>query len=145
MPCLAEIAKPMYELLHSTKKFQWTPECQAAFEKLKKLLAERLVLSPIRKNGTFSLYTDASDVACGAVLLQDGRPVEYFSKVFTPTQQRYSTHERETFGLVCALRHSRKILQGREFKAFTDHKPLVHWWSNEVISERGLSELQRPH
>ena len=42
-------------------------EADAVFNKLKQLFIKRLVLAPYDKNGTLDLYTDASEVAIGAV------------------------------------------------------------------------------
>jgi hypothetical protein len=56
----SKIAKPMTKLLEKNKTFQWTMECQASFEELKKCLtlAAVLVLSDLTKK--FDIYCDAS-------------------------------------------------------------------------------------
>jgi hypothetical protein len=57
---LSKIAKPMTRLLEKNKDFNWTEECQASFEELKKRLtsAPMLILPDISK--TFDIYCDAS-------------------------------------------------------------------------------------
>jgi hypothetical protein len=57
---LSKIAKPMTRLLEKNKDFNWTEECQASFEELKKrlTLAPMLILPDISK--TFDIYCDAS-------------------------------------------------------------------------------------
>ena len=68
----ASIARPLHQLTEKTKDFQWNTEAQQAFEQLK----DRLTASPILAFPTmkepFILYTDASNFAMGAVLVQDG-------------------------------------------------------------------------
>jgi hypothetical protein len=56
----SKIAKPMTRLLEKNKNFDWTEECQASFEELKKRLtsAPVLILPDIIK--TFDIYCDAS-------------------------------------------------------------------------------------
>jgi hypothetical protein len=56
----SKIAKPMTRLLEKNKDFDWTEECQANFEELKKRLtsAPMLILPDITK--TFDIYCDAS-------------------------------------------------------------------------------------
>jgi hypothetical protein len=56
----SKVAKPMTRLLEKNKDFDWTEECQANFEELKKRLtsAPVLILSNIIK--TFDIYCDAS-------------------------------------------------------------------------------------
>ena len=74
--------------------------------------------------------TDASDVAIGAVLQQylDGKwcPLSYFSRKLSPTEQRYSTFDRELLAVYCAIRHFRHFLDAREFHVLTDHRPLTY-------------------
>ena len=74
--------------------------------------------------------TDASDVAIGAVLQQylNGKwcPLLYLSRKLSPTEQRYSTLDRELLAVYCAIRHFRHFLEARDFHVLTDHKPLTH-------------------
>jgi len=57
---------------------------------------------------TLSLAVDASDMAIGAVLIQevDGieHPICYYSKKLNCHQKRYSTMEKEVLGLILAVR-----------------------------------------
>ena len=74
--------------------------------------------------------TDAFDVAIGAVLQEylDGEwcPLSYFSRKLSPTQQRYSTFDRELLAVYSAIHHFRHFLEAREFYVLTNHKPLTH-------------------
>jgi hypothetical protein len=56
----SKIAKPMMKLLEKNKTFEWTMECQASFEELRKCLtsAPVLVLPDLSKK--FEIYCDAS-------------------------------------------------------------------------------------
>jgi hypothetical protein len=56
----SKIAKPMMKLLEKNKAFEWTSECQASFEELRKRLtsAPVLVLPDLTKK--FKIYCDAS-------------------------------------------------------------------------------------
>ena len=83
-----------------------------------------------------SLYTDASKVAAGAVLLQDGLPLEFWSRRFTDTEKAYSTNEREALALVDAVLHFQTILQGVEYTAYTDHAALTRWLDNRPVNDR---------
>ena len=53
---LGEKALPLYALMKKPGKFEWTPEAQAAFDKLKQVLSTSPVLSP-RMNGSRCSYT----------------------------------------------------------------------------------------
>jgi hypothetical protein len=75
----SKIAKLMTMLFEKNKDFNWTEECQANFEELKKRLtsASVLILPDITK--TFNIYCDASRQGLGCVLMQDGKVVSYAS------------------------------------------------------------------
>ena len=78
------------------------------------------------------IKTDASDNGYGAVLEQeiraeDGtynkRPIEYFSKSYTPAQKNYSTTEKELLAVVMIVEHFHSYVYGRKFTIYTDHLP----------------------
>ena len=48
------------------------------------------------------LHCDASDVALGAELSQDGKPAAFFSNKFTPTEARYHVTDRELMAIYAA-------------------------------------------
>ena len=94
----------MTQLLRKDSKFVWTEQCQSVFEKLKAMLQNAPVLSAPDFNRPFKLAVDASDVAAGAVLLQEDQG-GHFSRKFNKHQRNYSTMEKECLALVFALQH----------------------------------------
>ena len=136
LPNIAEIATPMYNLTHEKAKFIWDEAAQNAFDTLKKLFKQRMVLQPYEEGGTLDLYTDASDVAIGAVLMCNQKPIEFFSKKLSPVEQRYSAHEREALGMVLSIQHFRHQLTARKFVLHTDHRPLTYWLDKAPVNER---------
>ena len=80
---------------------------------------------------SFKLAVDASDVAAGAVLLQEDEegvehPVCYFSKKFNKSQRNYSTIEKECLALVLALQHFEVYVSpSLPVVVYSDHNPLV--------------------
>lgn len=80
----------------------------------------------------FKLAVDASNVAAGAVLLQEGdegveHPVCYFSKKFNKSQRNYSTIKKECLALVLALQHFEVYVSSSSLPivVYSDHNPLV--------------------
>lgn len=66
------IAAPLHKLLNKGEKYQWSAECQRAFEKLRSNLIEPPILSYPDFSKPFVLYTDAATSnGVGAVLAQE--------------------------------------------------------------------------
>jgi len=71
VPNFADISAALSDLLKKGTKFVWIVEAERAFLDLKSRLATQLILPPPDFPQPFSLAVDASDVAIGAVLLQE--------------------------------------------------------------------------
>ena len=94
----ASIAQPLYKLTRKNAKgFNWTSQCQQAFDQLKKLLVNPPILAYPQFDLPFVVHTDVSDHAIGGVLsqVQDGKNVLllYWSRKLNKAQQNYSTIE----------------------------------------------------
>lgn len=96
-----------------------------------------LTVHPSR-TAPLALMTDASSTCVGAVLQQkSGRnwePLGFFSKKLSDTQQKYSTFDRELLGIYMAVKHFQRLVEGREFTIFTDHRPLTYAFSQKPSS-----------
>jgi hypothetical protein len=108
----SKIAKPMTKLLEKNKAFEWTKECQASFEELRKRLtsAPVLVLPDLTKK--FNIYCDASRQGLGCVLIQEGQVVCYASRQLRKHVENYPTHDLELAAVVHALKIWRHYLIG---------------------------------
>ena len=111
-------------------KNSWTVEHEKAFRLLKQLMIEAPVLAFPDMSKPFLLQSDASKVGAGAVLYQIGADemrcvVSYASWLFSDTQRRYNTTEREMLGLILAVRKWKPFFYHTKFFAETDHEPLV--------------------
>ena len=76
------------------------------------------------------MKVDASDHAIGRVLSQKDpdncvHPVAYFSNSLKSSQRNWSTHSKEAFAIVMAVKHWGVYLAGQEFVIRSDHDPLV--------------------
>ena len=95
----ATVLAPLTDLLKKGTKFEWTEECQQAFNHLKTILCNAPVLQAPNFEKQFKLACDASQVGAGAVLIQEDdknvdHPVCYFSKKFNSAQKNYSVIEK---------------------------------------------------
>lgn len=130
VPNFAEIAQPLNKLLKKKAKFDWTENQQYAFEKLRKTLMSPTVLQHPDFTQRFIISTDASNVACGAILSQNingiERPIAYASKTFTPGEANKSTIEKELTAIHWAITYFKPYVYGRKFTVRTDHRPLAY-------------------
>ena len=88
-------------------KFDWISVHHTAFLSLKEATIQAATLHYPDPNKKYILYTDASDDACGAQLLQehDGMefPIAFLSPTFTETQRKWSTTKQEAYGVYYAI------------------------------------------
>ena len=117
------LAKPLTCLLQH-KQFEWTEHAQLAFDKLKQAMSTTPVLQLPDFTKQFELETDACAVGIGAVLLQQGHPIAYYSKALGPVNQKLSIHEKEFLAIIMSLDKWRSYLQRGTFVIKTDHKSL---------------------
>ena len=105
------------------------PECQEAFEALQSNLTAAPVLAVPNDVDQYTLDTDASDEAIGAVLGQIRneveRPVAYASRKLFATEKYYCATRKQLPAIVQFLKYFRYYLLGRAFIVRTSHAPSV--------------------
>jgi len=99
----SSLAAPLTEVIKKNVQFKWGKEQGKAFNLIKEKLtnAHLLVLPNFTK--TFEIECDTSGIGIGAVLMQKGRPVAYFSEKLSGTVLNYPTYDNEMYALVRAL------------------------------------------
>ena len=111
------------------KEITWTPECQQAFDLAKSALADATLLHHPRPSAATSITVDASDTDMGGQLEQlhgkVWKPIAFFSRKLSPAESKYAAFDRELLALYSGIGHFRHFLEGRQFTAYTDHKPLT--------------------
>lgn len=105
----------------------WTSVQQESFETLKEAVSTAPILKIVDPERSFVLETDASGVAVGAVLSQDGRPIAFESKKLSLAQRNWPVHEQELYAIIHALKTWRHYLYGAQFKVYTDHHTLKYF------------------
>ncbi|CAF2136424.1 unnamed protein product [Rotaria magnacalcarata] len=160
IPGFSTIAQPLHQYAPTTKeqrskKSQSTPitlsdDALDAFNKLKKILTDDLILRIPDKNLPFKIQTDASKIGIGAVLMQvhsnGDLPIAYLSKKFTTTQMNWPATEQECYAIIFAIEKWHKYLDGRPFIIETDHKPLLPFNMKQQLNskcERWRLKLQQ--
>ena len=107
------------------KAWYWNATHQEAFDTIKATIARDVVLAYPDFSKPFEIYTDASTRQLGAVIVQNNRPIAFFSRKLTDVQQRYSVTDIELLAIIETLEEFRGMLLGREITVYTDHKNLT--------------------
>ena len=118
------LARPLESLTGKYAVFRWVEEQQRAFEALRQALISAPVLALNDVNAQKMIFTDASDVAISAVLLQEEKsgwhPTAYLSRALNATERNWSAEERETLAVTHAL-HTWKVYLFKPFVLKTDN------------------------
>ena len=62
----------------------------------------------------------------GAVIIQYGKPINFYGRKLTGPQTRYTVIEKELLSIVETLKEFRTVILGRQLEIFTDHKNLTY-------------------
>jgi hypothetical protein len=73
----------------SSKTYEWDEACNEAFETLKGILVEALMLKLPNFDKDFEIHFDVFDFAIGRVLMQDGRLMAFKNKKLSETERRW--------------------------------------------------------
>ena len=127
----SNLMAPINELNKPGRTFVWTEGANKAFNKIKKRLASPPIISFPDFTGLFTLTTDASDIACGAILMQENKHgqkkiIAVASHTFNATERNWSTTEREAYAIKWAITKFDYFLRSRPFVVLTDHRSLTY-------------------
>ena len=131
MKIFAKIVKPLSLLTHQQAKFKWTPTHHNTFLMFKESVIQAPILHYPNPKKCYTVYTDASDDACGAQLSQehDGIefPIAFPSHTFTDTHQKWSTTEQEAYNVYYIVTKWNYYLQEAEIIVHNCQKPLARF------------------
>ena len=130
LPNLSSLLHPLHLLLRDSQRWNWTIDCEKAFQSAKEKLAQAPVLAHYDPDLPLVLSADASAYGVGAVIahrLPDGseQPIAYASRTLTNSEVNYAQIEKEALSLIFGVKKFHHYLYGRHFVLITDHKPLL--------------------
>ena len=121
-------------------KVNWTEEMESAFMRIRECVSSSCILTIPLPEDEMSIVTDASGLGIGGVLQvkREGKweATAFYSRQTRGAEQRYSATELEALALVETIRHFGYYLYGKQFIAFTDHKPLCQLLSSDRLNGR---------
>ncbi|WVZ90355.1 LOW QUALITY PROTEIN: hypothetical protein U9M48_036664, partial [Paspalum notatum var. saurae] len=132
----SKIAKPMTELTKKNVKFEWSPQCEKAFQTLKSRLTSAPILTQPDITKSFDIYCDACRTSLGCVLMQEGRVIAHASHQLKPAEEHYPTHDLDLAAVVHALKIWRQYIMGNPCNIYTDHKSLKYIFTQSELNMR---------
>ncbi len=138
-PSHAHVLKLLTDQSGLKKKapIKWIDEMQNGFDKMFIFMAADALAASPDHNKRFDVYTNASDFQLGTFIIQEERPVSYFSQKLTKSQQNYTTMEKGMLSMSQLSKNLKSMLLGANIHVFTDYKNLtfdtlkmqnlIHW------------------
>ena len=131
------------------KLWEWTTECQQAFEKIKKILTSDLFLTHYNPDLEIIVASDSSSYDIGSCSLHkmtDGtsKPIAHSSRALLAAEKNYSQIEKEALAIIFAVSKFHRFIYGRYLILQTDHKPLLTiFGSKNGLPTHTANRLQR--
>ena len=148
IPRFADIARPMTNLTKQDIPFEWTIQCQVAFE----LLKETIITSPILKyqdpNKGYTLFTDASKYSWACVLTQEyqyekggkeykiNHPITFASGLFKGSQMNWAALTKEAFAIYSSIKKLSYYLEDADIVLRSDHLPLKKFLQKNTLNSK---------
>jgi hypothetical protein len=142
IPKAAEGSLPFFQVLKSSKNFQWFETQKQAFKELKDYLLNMTKLCPPEPRSPLLLYVSASNSAVSAVLVQEKEeekfkqiPVYFASEALSSSKIFYSELEKIAYAVVMDARKLRHYFEGHKIRVITN-QPLNNLFTNKEASTR---------
>ena len=146
IPNMSQICKPFYAMtegyakkkLMDKSKFVWSALHDRAFTQLKESVRAAPMLAKLDYDRQIFVRTDASQWGMGGVIFQlevgtkKPLPLGYFSRCFTPQEQKYSVPDQEMMAIKETIEKFEHMLLGHRFVVQTDALNLRSMFSSEV-------------
>ena len=130
------ICGPLTETMRGDRKeFKWTTGVDKNFNLYKEKVTEQPILALLDFNKMFQVDYDASGIAIGAFLSQEGRLVAYFSEKLDDAKRKYFVYDY-------ALKKWRHYLLPKEVFLYTDHQALQYLNSQGKLNQRHLKWVE---
>ncbi|VFQ93679.1 unnamed protein product [Cuscuta campestris] len=134
-----EKVHPFFTVIKKKATFEWTQECQVAFEELKKYLASPLVLSKPEPGDVLTLHLAIADCAISTVIVREENgaqhPVNYVSKTLRDAELRYSRPEKAMLAVFWTAKRLTPYFQAHRIVVLTN-EPLASLTRSPAASAR---------
>jgi hypothetical protein len=93
---------------------------QKAFDQMKALMTADILCTYPDHNMPFHIFTDALDYQLFACIMQECKPVAYYSKQLNSAQMNYTTIDEEHLCVIATLLEFHSILLGENILGIGD-------------------------
>ena len=148
----AKKSQPLNQLLEKGVAFEWTDQCQAAWDEIIEALCEKVGLWPPDYDQPLYIRTDACAKGLGAYLFQivevevvtksgkvrlvkEERVIEFWSRSVPVPMRQYDARRLEMLAVIMALEHFKPFIEGVRVQLDTDHRNLT--WIQNVKHSSG--------
>ena len=133
--------EPITRLTRKGEVFDWTTVCESAYQYIKTRYQNAPILIGVDWKLEFHVYTDASNIAVGAMLAQNptgkiDQPIAYASRLLSKAEKNYTTTEKEALAMVYAVNKFHHYLLGNRFIFYVDHLALQYLVNKPQVSSR---------
>ena len=124
----SHVLAPLTALVGSGKKksFKWGKEQEQAFKTAKALLVEEARLAYPDFSKEFHVYADASDIQLGGVVMQETKPLAFYTRKLNSAQKNYAVGHKELLSIVETVKQFESMLLGQNVTIHTDHLNLLY-------------------
>ena len=135
-----QVARPLNALTSVKRDFEWSEECQRAFDTLKQKITTAPALRMPTDTDPFKIETDGSGVGLGAILTQKQddhwHPIAFISKSLSDTERNYPITDLELAAIIFIFKEWRHYLLDAKhpFTILTDHKNLAYFTHPQDLS-----------
>jgi len=115
LSCTSDKAFSFFTSIKKKGEFEWTSDCEDAFNKIKTFLSSPPILHRPTNGAILFLYLSISDNAMSSILVQDSdtgeKPIYFISKIFRGAELRYQKIELLALAVVITARNLRPYFQ----------------------------------
>ena len=134
MEGFSSIDSPLTKLTQKIVKFQWLYDWEKSFAELKTRLTTTPVLTLPEGSDGYVIYSDASRIGLGCVLMQRGKVIAHASRQLKVHEKNYSTHDFELAAKVLTLKIWKLYLYGVHVDMLTNHKSLQYVFTKKKLN-----------
>jgi hypothetical protein len=141
VPNFAVMVKPIHNLLKQYFSFSWTEYVENDFVRINKAIGSTLVLEKSYFEKYFIIYTNATEEAISAILIQcddqnNEKPVAYMSQRLSYDEFKYSYIKKHAFSLVKAVEKFRHFILGKHTLVKVPFPAIKFLISQTYLSEK---------